>query len=100
MKPTQEEYKIIDKVEKCVCRHFGVSVQSIINNDKTSQASLARGYIMYVLHVDFSLSISKIAYTYQRTTRAVFWHVEKIKSFLKQRIYKDIYNEICTEVKK
>ena len=36
--------------------------------------------------------ISKIANTYFRTNRAVFWHIGKIRHLLKQRIHKEIYN--------
>lgn len=95
VKPTFEELKIIGNVEKNVCNFFGVSEQAIVNNDRTSQVTMARGYIFYTLHKDFGLSIAKIANTYHRTPRAVFWHVNKIKFLLKQRMYKEIYSNIC-----
>lgn len=95
VKPTLDELKTIGIVEKKVCQFFGVKEQAIVNNDRTTQVTMARGYIFYLLHVDFEFSIAKIANTYHRTPRAVFWHVGKIKYFLKQRMYKDIYNKIC-----
>lgn len=94
-KPTIEEKKIIENIEREVCKYFCVSINSIANNDRTSQVSMARGYIFYILHKDYGLSISKIANTYFRTPRAVFWHINKIKYFLKQRMYKEIYHSIC-----
>lgn len=94
-KPTSDEFKIIEKVEKDVCRYFCVDKQNVINKNRTSQVSMARGYIFYILHKEYKLSISKIANTYFRTPRAVFWHVNKIKHFLKQKMYKEIYNNIC-----
>ena len=95
--PNQDEFKIIDNVEKDVCAFFGVNRQAIVNKDRTSQVSMARGYIFYILHKEYGLSISKIANTYFRTPRAVFWHIGKIKYFLKQRMYKEIYNNICNK---
>ena len=95
VKPTDEEFKLIEKTEKKVCEFFGVNRQSIVNMDRTSVVSMARGYIFYILHKDHNISISKIANTYYRTSRAVFWHIGKIKHLLKQRIYKEIYNSIC-----
>lgn len=95
--PTEEEKKVIERIEKDVCSFFSVNLQSIINQDRTSQVSMARGYIFYILHKDYGLSISKIANTYFRTPRAVFWHINKIKYFLKQRMYKEIYHSICKE---
>ena len=56
---------------------------------------MARGYIFYILHVDKDMSTNKIANTYLRTARAVFWHVSKIKSLMKQRAYKEIYQNLC-----
>lgn len=100
IKPTIEEFKIIEKVEKDVCRYFGVDKQAIVNKDRTSQVSMARGYIFYILHKEYGLSIAKIANTYLRTSRAVFWHIGKIKYFLKQRMYKEIYNNICNKESK
>ena len=98
--PNQDEFKIIDNVEKDVCAFFGVNRQAIVNKDRTSQVSMARGYIFYILHKEYGLSISKIANTYLRTNRAVFWHIGKIKYFLKQRMYKEIYNNICKKENK
>lgn len=100
VKPTDEEFKTIERVEKDVCRCFGVDRQSIVNQDRTSQVSMARGYIFYILHKDYGISISKIANTYFRTPRAVFWHIGKIKYFLRQRMYKEIYNSICKKENK
>lgn len=95
VKPTSDEFKIIEKVEKDVCGYFGVDKQNVISKNRTSQVSMARGYIFYILHKEYKLSISKIANTYFRTPRAIFWHVNKIKHFLKQKMYKEIYNNIC-----
>ncbi len=96
---TEDEKDLIDKVEDMVCEYFNVQCQSIINRDMTSQASLARGYIFYILHVNYKLSISKIANTYQRQKRVVFWHINKIKHLLKQRMYKETYYNICKDAK-
>jgi chromosomal replication initiation ATPase DnaA len=94
---TIEEKNLIDNVEKKVCKYFNVDKQAIVNNDRTSQVSMARGFIFYILHKDYELSINKIANTYFRTSRAVFWHVNKVTFLLKQRMYKEIYNNICKE---
>lgn len=92
---TQDERILIDKVEKKVCEYFGVPCQKIINRDMTAQVSLARGYIFYILHNDYGLSIGKITTIYLRKKRVVFWHISKIKELLKQKMYKGIYDEIC-----
>lgn len=97
---SQEEKKIIDEIEKKVCRYFDVRCQAIVNRDMTSQVSLARGYIFYILHVDHKISINKIANTYFRKKRVVFWNINKIKHLLKIRMYKEMYNNICEKENK
>ncbi len=92
---SQEEKNLIDKVEESVCKYFSVSCQRIINKDMTSQVSLARGYIFYILHVDKKISINKIAKVYLRQKRVVFWNVSKIRHLLKLKVYKEIYDNIC-----
>lgn len=93
-KVTDDERKIIDGIERTVCRYFGIMCSSIVNNDKTMNVSLARGFIMYKAHVEYGISISKIAGVYCRTSRAVFWHINKIKNFLKVRHYQEMYLNI------
>lgn len=95
IKVSQEEKNVIDKVEESVCKYFSVPSQRIINKDMTSQVSLARGYIFYILHVDKKISINKIANVYLRQKRVVFWNVSKIRHLLKLKVYKEIYDNIC-----
>lgn len=100
VRPTTEEIEVIHQIEKVVCSYLLVDQQEIVNRNKTSQVSLARGYIFYILHVDRKISINKIANFYFREKRVVFWNVSKIKFLIKQRIYKDIYEKICEIISK
>jgi chromosomal replication initiation ATPase DnaA len=99
IKPTEEEKKLIDEIEVKVCKYFNTDCQSIISNDKRANTSMTRGFIFYILHVDYRISISKIANTYLRTPRTIFWHVNKVGHLLKLRIYKDMYDKICNIIK-
>jgi chromosomal replication initiation ATPase DnaA len=94
---TQSEKDLIDTIEKKVCDYFSIPCQKIVNRDMTAQVSLARGYIFYILHVNHGISIGKITNVYLRKKRVVFWHINKIKHLIKQRMYKEIYNNICKE---
>lgn len=79
-------------VEEIVSSYFDVSIEDMKMGNRKSNVTLARGYAMYILHRDFGLSISKIAKEFDRTTRAVFWHIAKISSFMEfSHIYKKIY---------
>lgn len=96
---TQDEKQLIDYVEKQVCDYLCVPTQAIVNRDMTAQVSLARGYIFYILHTKYKLSISKLTIIYLRKKRVVFWNISKIKYLLKQRIYKEMYDNILSTLK-
>lgn len=86
----EREYFVI--VEEIVSSYFDVSIEDMKMGNRKSNVTLARGYAMYILHRDLGLSISKIAKEFGRTTRAVFWHISKISSFMEfSHIYKKIY---------
>lgn len=98
VKPTEKEVPIIYKVESIVCKHFGVKEHEIISKIRKSQVAMARGYIFFILHTNYNISSGKLASYYERTNRAVFWHINKISFLLRQRIYKEIFNQICNEL--
>lgn len=98
VKPTEDEMLAIEKVEHIVCKHFGIKEYEIVSKIKKSQVSMARGYVFFLLHKKYDISVGKIAGFYERTSRAVFWHVNKISFLLRQRIYKEIFNQICNEL--
>ena len=86
----EREYFVI--VEDIVSSYFDASIEDMKMGNRKSNVTLARGYAMYILDRDLGLSISKIAKEFGRTTRAVFWHISKISSFMEfSHIYKKIY---------
>lgn len=81
-------------VENAVCRYFNVSVDDLASSKRRSDVAMARGLVIYILHKTFHLSASKLAMEYKRTVRAIFWHVDKISYLIKQRAYKEMYEQI------
>ena len=87
-----KERELFNCIEDIVASYFDVAIEDMKKGNRKSNVTLARGYAMYILHRDFGLSISKIAKEFGRTTRAVFWHISKISSFMEfSHIYKKIY---------
>lgn len=96
---TLEEQKVLERIESTICDYFNVDTDSIVNNDRTSNVTLARGFIIYVLHTKYGFSANKLAKTYFRTRRAIFWHLSKIGYIIKkQKMYIKIYEEICSKI--
>ena len=49
IKLTSDELKTLEHVEKKVCSFFSVDRHLIEQTNKTSQVSMARGYIFYIM---------------------------------------------------
>lgn len=99
IKPNEDELKVIEKVEECVCSYFGVNSDKLPSRTKTLNIAMARAFVFYILHTDYNISINKIANTYFRTPRLVNWQCEKLRYMLKQRNYAKTYNDIIEAMK-
>ena len=99
VKPNEDELKVIEKVEECVCSYFGVNADKLPSRAKTLNIAMARAFVFYVLHTDYNISINKIANTYFRTPRLVNWQCEKIRYLIKLKNYAKMYNDIMESMK-
>ena len=90
-----EESKIFDKVEKIVCRYFGVGLSKIVSKDKTNKVSMARNYMYYLLHCHFGISIRKISESYFRTERGVKHQISIMRVCIKSNsAFKEILSKL------
>ena len=90
----------IELVVGVVCDFFNVEVDSIYKRDRTSKATTARGYAIYILHNDYGVSISRLSFEFKRIPRAIFWHCSKVKNFINcYPDYKEKYESICKMLK-
>lgn len=99
VKPNEEELKVIEKVEECVCSYFGVNADKLPSRAKTLNIAMARAFVFYILHTDYNISINKIANTYFRTPRLVNWQCEKIRYLIKLKNYAKMYSDILGAIK-
>lgn len=99
IKPNENELKIIENVEACVCSYFGVNAGKLPSRIKTMNIAMARALLFYILHTDYNISINKIANTYFRTPRLVNWQCEKIRYLIKLKNYSKMYNDILEAMK-
>lgn len=99
IKPNEDELKVIEKVEDCVCSYFGINADKLPSRTKTLNIAMARAFVFYILHTDYNISINKIANTYFRTPRLVNWQCEKLRYMLKQRNYAKTYKDIIEAMK-
>lgn len=98
IKPNEDELKVIENVEECVCSYFGVNADKLPSRAKTLNIAMARAFVFYILHTDYNISVNKIANTYFRTARLVNWQCEKIRYMLKQRNYAKTYSDILEAI--
>lgn len=90
----------IEKVNSAVVAFFDIETNRLYNKDRTSKATLARGFVVYILHNKMSMSIGKLSMEYKMTPRAIFWHNAKINDFIHcYNKYKKMYDSICEMIK-
>lgn len=86
---------MVQEIEEKVCNYFGVEREILVAKNKFRQPSLARGYLWYVLHYDYKMSINTLAKQYGRTVRRVNRVISKIKYLVEtQKTYKGHYEKI------
>ena len=76
-----------EELIKIISEEFGVKEEAIYAHDKSGQASLARGYAIYLLHYDLKQYASVIANTFKISRRAIYWNCNKIAFLIKQKTY-------------
>lgn len=70
---------MIDVIERKICEYFKVDRDDLISKSHSLTASLARGFLWYILHYDCGMSANAIAKHYQRNIRSVKKLVAKTK---------------------
>ena len=81
-----------NKICTFAAKHFNVHLSLIYSHSTTDECSIARYMIWYYLHYELGASVAKIAKDFNRTKRAVFAGLSKIRNGIKkQKFYKDIY---------
>ena len=87
---------MVQKIEEKVCNYFGIDKRLVVGKNHIINASLARGYLWYILHYDCGMSVNAIAKHYKRNSRSVHKLIAKVKYLVTtQRLYKEHYNALC-----
>ena len=87
---------MVQKIEEKICNYFGVDNTLVVGKNNIINASLARGYLWYILHYDCDMSVNAIAKHYQRNQRSVHKLIAKVKYLVApQKKYKQHYNALC-----
>ena len=87
---------MVQKIEEKICNYFGIDYALVVGKNHIINASLARGYLWYILHYDCNMSVNAIAKHYQRNSRSVHKLIAKVKYLVTtQRLYKEHYNALC-----
>lgn len=96
------DYRIqneVDSVERVVCEQLGVDTKEIVNRRTTSDISLARSFIFYILHVNMKYKVRTICDIYGRKQNGVFKRIAKMRFLIKNyKMYKKMYQDICKEL--
>jgi chromosomal replication initiation ATPase DnaA len=86
---------MVQKIEEKICNYFGIDKRLVVGKNNIINASLARGYLWYILHYNCGMSVNAIAKHYQRNPRSVHKLIAKVKYLVTtQKLYKEHYEKI------
>ena len=89
------DMRVIGMVESAVCGYFKEDISRVVGRDTGNVASLARGFVFYILSRDYGVPYSKIALRYGRTYRAVQYVMSKMEYLVgRMGSYATMYGEI------
>ena len=89
------DMRVMEMVERAVCGYFKADVVRVVGRDTGNGASLARGFVFYILSRDYGVPYSKIALRYGRTYRAVQYVMSKMEYLVgRMGSYATMYGEI------
>lgn len=92
----EQEKKEIERVNKVLCDRFNIAIEYLYGKNVSRIGTLAKSYAIYYLHTQKGLSVTTLSREYQLHRRVVFWHISKVKDYIK--IYSTTrkeYEEIC-----
>lgn len=96
---TEDNKRIMDLVEPIVCKYFNVNEKDVVSRNHKRDASLARGFIWYILHYNYGFSIKKLANGYYRNIRSITSLIAKTKHAIKKQVsYKQMYDTIIEKM--
>lgn len=94
----EKDKRIMDLIETTVCKYFSVEEKDVVSRNHKRDASLARGFIWYILHYNYNFSIKKLANGYYRNIRSITSLISKTKHAIKKQVsYKQMYNFIIEQ---
>lgn len=92
-----EQHRLeIERVDKMLCDHFGVTVEDMRLKNKNRLCSLVKSYALYYLHKEKKMSATLLSQAYKLHRRVVFNHLAKVQGYIE--IYSTTrkeYGEIC-----
>lgn len=92
---------IIDSICDFSARYFNIKESDLYSRIRTSECVLARHMAMYILHVDYNISIGKLSKAFFRDGRTIFYAINKVRYWIQnQKYYKRMYESFMEEYKK
>lgn len=93
----EQEKREIERVNKELCNHFKISLEDLNGKNISRLGTSVKSYAIYYLHTQKGMSATTLSRGYGLHRRVVFWHISKVKDYIK--IYSTTrkeYEEACS----
>lgn len=86
-------------VEKVVCRHVGIDLNTIFERTKKGACVKARHLSIFILHTLYHVPIRWLSLRYNISVRHVFCIVARIRDYIKySKSYRDLLDNIVHDL--
>lgn len=97
----QNKNELIKNVEQQVCDFFALPIEDVFSKNTKRDLTLARHFVIYILHKDFGLSNNELAKRHNCSWRNICYICSNINSYLKyDKKYKNYYKCLLQYINK
>lgn len=91
----------IEHVEKQVCDFFVLPIEEVFSKNTKRNLTLARHFVIYILHKHYAVSLNKLASRYDCSRRNIEITCANIGFFIEHdKKYRNYYNCLMQYIKK
>ena len=69
---------MLSEIENKICNHYGVSIEQLRSNDRTSKVCFAKSVLWFFLYNNFGFTAKELSEEYNRSIRNIRYSIAKI----------------------
>lgn len=91
---------MLSEIENEICNHYGVTIEQLRSNDRTSKVCFAKSVLWFFLYEYFDFTARTIAKEYGRSIRNIRYSIAKSKFLIRNdKEFREAYKHLLDKIK-